>query len=54
MTKAGLAAFEAREEQRTGGVMSAKREETRDRRLATLVECCAKRTPIAPMRREKP
>ncbi len=96
MTKAGLAAFEAREEERTGlysferpsvdlppaysqllqsnvdaweyyqqrpasyrrittyWVMSAKREETRDRRLATLVDCCAKRTPIPPMRREKP
>ncbi len=94
MTEAGLAAFQARDEQRTGvysfeqrsielapayrrtfranraawdyfqgeapyyrrtstyWVMSAKREETRARRLATLVACSARRTRIPLLTRE--
>jgi uncharacterized protein YdeI (YjbR/CyaY-like superfamily) len=94
MTKAGLAAFEARQEDRTGlysfekppselppafrkrfqavaaawdyygqeapwyrrtsayWVMSAKREDTRNRRLEMLIACSAARTRIGPMRRD--
>lgn len=93
MTKAGLAAFAAREERRTGiysfeqqpkelppgyrrafranpgawawferqapwyrrtsthWVVSAKREETRQRRLAQLIACSARQEPIEPLRR---
>jgi uncharacterized protein YdeI (YjbR/CyaY-like superfamily) len=93
MTKAGLAAYEARDPKRTGvysferegaklapgfvrrfradaaawrwfeaqapwyrrtsahWVMSAKREETRERRLAKLIDCCARRVPLPQLER---
>ena len=35
----------------THWVMSAKREETRDRRLAQLIECSAQGRPVPPLRR---
>lgn len=96
MTKAGLAAYEARDERRTGiysfeqkpvalppafekrfraneaawawyqdqapwyrrttafWVMSAKREETRERRLASLIDCSARGTVVAPMKVTRP